>query len=352
MTDGRSALPPPVREAVTRERMDVPRPQGLAPADLDALVDIVLGKRRSDEPIRLDLAVRVLSGGADRRAAARALERVLVSRDIGTTGRVIAAQELGMLAASDAVSVLLGAAGDDDPRVRQAAFAALGRFGGRDVLEELTGASEMDPAARRQLNLTRALIVHREGLDGPFLPEARPAGSVDVDAMDETTLALSPAAAKDGSDSKQIAGGTFGLDVAASGYELRCGAATWTLLLNREIAPKGVDAERVFERPWVAGLLARWSLGGRASTVQHLVLTRPLGKSTLVDVVRTDGRVTYTGNAQREASGASFVIEDADGAAVPSVHVEGHADANGITIDRAATGTTRKAVRRTESVFP
>lgn len=351
MSDGHP-LSPRLQEVVARKRMDVPRPTGLSVADLDALVDVVLGKQRPDEPIRLDLAVRALSGGVDRRAAARALGQVLVSHDVGTTGRVIAAQELGMLAVSDAAPVLLSVTRDDDPRVRQAAFAALGRFGGRDSLEKLTGTSETDPAAGRQLALTRALIVHREGLDGPFLPETRPAGGFDVEAGDRTTLTLSPPAARDASHPKKIAGGTFAIEVAASGYDLRCGANSWTLLLNREVASKGVDAERVFERPWIAGLLAGWSRGGRVWTVQHVVLTRPLGKSALVDVVRKDGTVMYTGKAQREASGAAFVIEDADGAAVPSVHIEGHVDAGGITIDRAATGTTRKAERRTEPAFP
>ncbi|HEX2296760.1 MAG TPA: HEAT repeat domain-containing protein [Actinomycetota bacterium] len=349
-TDPQSRLSPALLAVVASDRRTRPRPSRLSADDRAALLDLVFAERHPGSTVRRDLAVRALAAGSEPRVAVDALAQILRARGIGTTERVIAADELGRLESEEAAAVLSRFTADDDPRVRQAVFAGLGRSGRTDALAALP-ESDPDAAARRQLLFARALVAHREGTDGAFLPEARAARG--EPGAQGAAVALRPPSGKGASDPGRVTGGTYAIDVAELRYELQCGGNTWTTLFNGDLVRAGgIDHQRLFERPWIAALLARWILEGREAIVQHVVLARPVDASVRLDVVRSDGTVTYTGTAERDASGLRFVVRAADGAAVPSVHVEGRAGADGVAFTRAVASSSRSGTRTPEPALP
>lgn len=348
-TDPQSRLSPALLAVVASDRMTRPRPSRLSAEDRAALLDLVVGEKAPDPEVRRDLAVRALAAGSDPRDAVNALAQVLRARAIGTTERVIAADELGRLETEETAAVLSRFTADDDPRVRQAVFAGLGRSGRTDALAALP-ESDPDAAARRQLLFARALIAHRAGVDGPFLPDG-PAARGEPGAQGAAAVDLRPPTGKGAPE--RVTGGTYAIDVAELRYELQCGGNTWTTLLNGDVVRAGgIDHQRLFERPWIAALLARWILEGREAIVQHVVLARPVDASVRLDVVRSDGTVTYTGSAERDASGLRFVVRAADGAAVPSVYVEGRAGPDGVAFIRAVASSSRGGTRTPEPALP
>jgi hypothetical protein len=239
-----------------------------------------------------------------------------------------------------------------DPRLQQAAFAALGLFADRSALNTLESLSEPgDEAARRQLSLTRVLIVHRNGLDGPFLPEMQgiPREPGAPERMNTVTLAMKTADAA-AADQARLRGSTYGIQLADWAYALRCGRAEWTMFGNRDLGSSITANDRLCERPWIAALLARWLPPGIAPTMQYLVLSRPAGRSIRIDVVRGDGEVLYTGSAELAGSALSFAISDVDRPQTAPTNLAGLLDSDGVRLDVAIVFDTRIATRQTEPV--
>ena len=75
-------------------------------------------------------------------------------------------------------------------------------------------------------------------------------------------------------DVRRLAGTRYGIELAPRGADLACAGADWLVLFHRELAPDAI-ARRLFDRPWIAALLARWHIRDKAAVVHHLALTRP-----------------------------------------------------------------------------
>lgn len=161
-----------VRELVNPDRLDRPEVGRLTRAEVQTLTAAVTDPRAFAEPVSVRHALHALAVGAKGEVAVPVLADVLAGRRTSETERVVVARELGGVATPAAEASLTRHVRERNPRVQQAVLAGLGTFAGPRTLRDLA-----DDATRRQLALTRALIAHRHGLDGPFLREARESGA-------------------------------------------------------------------------------------------------------------------------------------------------------------------------------
>jgi hypothetical protein len=349
----RPRLTPKIRRLVTPDRLAPPPVGRLTEAHVEALSAVATRPEQFEELVSAPRAIQALAAGASPQVAIPVLQSVLASRRASSTDRVVAARELGTIATPEARSALLRRVRDSDPRVQQAVFAALGIFAGPEVLRSLAGVREPeDFAARRQLAFTRALIAHRYGLDGPFLPEARGMPRRRGSPREMITLTLRPRTPRaTAADMERHLGPTYGIKFAERGYELRAGRAEWAVFVNREMTRSITSLERFFERPWIAAVLGRWFPERFANTTQYLVLTRPVDGSARIDVVRTDGEVMYTGTAEQIGEAISFAMADVDRPGTAPTNVRGRVGPEGLELDVTIPFGTRTGTQSTEPVI-
>jgi hypothetical protein len=148
-------------------------------------------------------------------------------------------------------------------------------------------------------------------------------------------------------DRARLTRSTYGIELAARAAALTCGRLQWTIFFNRELAP-GTMAERLFARPWIAALMARWFIEGKAAVVQHLVLTRPEGRAARIDIVRTDGELMYTGTEQAEGTGLAFSIADVERHGTAPLNLTGRVGARGIELVTIVASGRRISARSAE----
>ena len=348
------SLPPRIRELLGEDTYARPSVRSLAPADVELLTAIVQNDRRIEEPLSSHRAISMLAAGAEPEIVIPILEQVARNPAALRTNRIAALRGLGRIGTIETQKLLLEHTHDLDPRVQQAAFAALGLFADGAALDTLNSLSEpSDYAASRQLSLARALIAHRNGLGGPFLPEMQgnprePGASAQVNNV---TLEMKGAEVTVDEQSR-LRGSTYGIQLARRAYALRCGRADWTVFWNRDLGNLNIAYDRLFERPWIAALLARWLPARISATTQYILLSRPVGRSVRIDVVRGDGEVMYTGSAEPMRSTLSFAISDVDRQQTAPTKLAGLLDGDAVRLDVAVVSTTRDATRLTEATRP
>ena len=349
------SLPPAIRELVADQARGRRRVRSLSDAELQLLTAVARDEPGVDVPLSRHRALGVLATVASADVAVPVLEQVAGDRTAGRADRVAAVRGLGSVATLAAEELLLGFAADADPNVRREAFAALGTFAGMTALSTLAGLEETDDdASRRQLALARAAIAHREGADGPFLPEV--SGRRPDDPGPENRLAVSlelKSTEATTEDAERFGGPTFGIELADRVYGLRCGRAEWSVFVNRDLGSSFSARERLLlERPWIAALLARWAPPAVAITTQYLVLTRPVGRSARIDVSRTDGVVAYTGSAEPVDDALAFSITDVDRPQTVPTVLSGALEPDGIRLDAAVVAAERVGRRQTQPARP
>lgn len=339
---GRPRLTPKVAALVATDRLRRPRLGRLTPAQAAQLLEVAHGEQEFDEPVSVPRAIVALAAGRPE-TAMPLLEEVVADAGRAPADRRAAAEGLGHVASPDAERLLLRIVRDGDPRVQQAAFKALGLFGGPEVVRELAKVQARDAHALRQLTLAQALVVHRHGLpDGPFLPESPP-DRTRLTARSRTTdlslTEMSPQATTD--ERARLHGPTYGISLAERGLALRCGRNEWTVLLNEELGPTFRALTGLADRPWIAALLAlRYPVGLRATT-QYVVLARPDAGGVHLDVVRADGEAIYTGRTTADRARISFSITEVDRPAAAPVRLAGRISAKGIDLDLARAAPSR-----------
>lgn len=313
MAERPARLTPKIRELVASDRQGRPLAGRLTVAHVDVLAGIATGRLVFTEPVSSYRAIRTLAVAARPEISVPVLAQVLADRRAPTTDRVVAARELGHIATSDAESVLVRRVSDREPLVQQAVFSALGMCGGPSSLRKLARVTEPEgAAAQRQLVFARVLIVHRHGLDGPFLPETDTSGTRPGDPDDHLRVTFRARTAKaTAADRARFVGSTYGIRFTERAFSLRCGRVERTVFLNADVGGS-MSLDNLFDRPWIAAVVARWYLERKAASAQYLLLTRPLGSIVRLDVVRTDGEVMYAGSVDRRGAGLAFVIADVD----------------------------------------
>ena len=349
------SLTPKLRRLLSADARARSAVEALTPEELTALTAAARSNREPADGLASHRAIGLLALAARPEVAMPVLVAIAQDRSARATNRVAALNGLAQLASPDAQTALVAHARDAEPRVQIAALAALGQFADRSALSALDAVDGQDDATRRQLALTRALIAHREGLDGPFLPErqGQRRDAVAATRMSTLTLAMKSAEAT-AADLAKLTGPTFGVQPAARGYDLQCGRARWTVFGNAELGPAITANPRLFERPWILALAARWQPPGLGAAVQYLVLSRPAGRGVRLDVVRSDGEVVYTGTAEAAGVGLalSFTIADVDRPATAPTTFSGVLDANDVRLDVAILHDQRVGTRRTQPTRP
>lgn len=343
-------LTPKLRELVAADRLGRPPVGRLTAAQAELLALVARGKRELDEQVSAPRALAALATGRPE-SALPVLEAVLADPDAPRPDRVAAARGLGVVATPEAETLLLQSARDRDPRVQQAVFAALGWFGGPAVARELGKIRPADAHARRQLELARALAVHRHGLDGPFLSEA-PAARTRLTGRSKTTeLSLRAKTPKaTATDLGKVQGPLFGIAVAPRGYALECGEKEWTVFVNKGLDPSSGELARLRDRPWIAAVLCWWYPVRTIATTQYVLLTRPADDGAHIDVVRSDGEIVYTGTAESLAATTAFSIAEVERAGTAPVRMAGRLTSKGVELEVALAGPRRVGTRGTESV--
>jgi hypothetical protein len=280
------------------------------------------------------------------------LRAVLADGKAPRTDRIAAARGLGLIATAEAEQVLIKNVRAREPRVQQEVLAALGIFAGPAAARALSRlATPADPAGRLQLAFTRALIAHRHALDGPFLPEARAAERSPGRPEEMTTLTLRTRTAKTTAATlDRLRGPAYGINFADRAYSLHCGPADWTIFLNKDMGRSAISLTNLFDRPWIAAVLAQSLPRREAATTRFVMLTKPKDRQAHIDVVRADGEVVYTGMARPAGSAIAFALSDVERPGTAPLSIAGRVAARGIEVETAVAFAARVGVRETVSV--
>lgn len=244
--------------------------------------------------------------------AVAALQAALANKRLTMTERAVAARELGRIATPDAERALLRQSRSPDPRVQQYAFAALGLFAGPKAGRALSKVSAPeDIAAYRQLVFAAALIAHRHGLDGPFLAETPFVLRTRNRVKKVSGLkARTPGAKAAKTARSRFRGRDYGIKFADPMHSIDCAELRWELLLNADLGRSAASLSNLLKRPWIAGVLAKWLPDGEALYSKYVILTRPIGESVRIDIVRSDGEVVYVGTASLSDKGVRILLSD------------------------------------------
>lgn len=344
-------LTPKIRELVAVDRQSRPPVGRLTPAQVKLLADVARRRQEFEVPVSAARAIGALAAGAKPDAATPVLTTILADSKAPQTDRSAAARGLGSIATPRAERALLRHVRIRDPRVQQDVFAALGLFAGPAAARALDRlAPPADQAARGQLAFTRALVAHRHGLDGPFLREARAVERRPGRPAQMTTFALGTKTVRTtSSDLARLRGPTYGIDFAGRAFSLHCGPAEWAIFVNAEMGRSAMSLTNLFDRPWIAAVLAHWLPERETATARLVLLTRPAGKRVHIDVVRADGEVVYTGTAQQVESAIAFAISDVERPGTAPMSVSGRLTARGVEVEKSVVFAARVGVRETVS---
>jgi hypothetical protein len=345
------AVPPRLQTAVTRDGDGLRVVRTLARADVDRITAVARGDERQASALTRHRAISVLVDSVQPQLAIPLLAGIVREPAASRTTRIAAIAALGQIAMPDSQSVLTAMLADSEPRIRQATLKSLGQVANRSALPALNDlATRGDRAVAQQLQLTKALIAHREGLAGPFLAEAPRNARVPGDAESMRPVRFDVRSADEtAADLTRFQGPDYGLRFSARAYRLHCGRADWSLFVNADVGSL-TATESLLARPWIAGILARWMPPDVANATQYLLLTRPVGASVHLDVVRTDGAIVYTGSASPAGRDLSFDVADVERPQTARTHVAGALSEDGFRLDIARVVQTRGSQRRTEPI--
>jgi len=229
---------------------------------------------------------------------------------------------------------------DPQPQVRRAALAVIEQIGDQAALDALMTTQPLgDAASDRRLDLARALIAHRLGEDYPRLSEAAPLDrdlASDPGAVDLAFHELS--SAETSARFASLVSGGYGLQPSPLAHRMTCARGEYVVFVARQVES---DPDWVLQRPRLAAVVG-YVLGGRPA-VQFVVLSTPTGSGAGLEVVRTDGEVSYVGSVWPADGRLKFSVADVGrpgtapttvaGVLAPSIRLE-----RGTTVAGGASG--------------
>lgn len=350
------ALTPALRRLLTTDtEAGAERSAGSpSPAEIDWLTAAARGSANATPTLSPHRAIHVLAAAASAAVAIPVLDEIARNPDAAVTDRVAALRGLGRVATSDAQALLLHHATGANARLQQAALASLGLFADRSAFDALGSVPQpADPATLRQLAFTRALIVHRVGLVDAHLPDTQGIRWPTDDAGRSTGIGLEmkPANATR-ADRARLRGSIYGIRLAERAYALRCGNAQWSVFGNRELGPSITADDRLFRRPWIVALLARWMRPDVTAVTQYVVLSSPAGCTVRLQVFRADGELMYAGWGEPRGTGLYVEFSDVDRPQTAPTILTGVLDADGVRLETAFMAGTRIALRGAQPVNP
>jgi hypothetical protein len=347
-------LSPVVRRiiALDEKPMSIQLARRLTAAQVAELKAVVRGGVLPEGRFSRAHAIAALAQRDPSKDLAMILAVVVANSAEDRTTRATAAASLELIRHGAAETALIANIDTADPIVRSRVIRSLGVIGEEPALQALERASEpADEPGRRQLALARSLVAHRLGTASSFL-RLREGVDRPGDKKDAIPLTMRQIDRKAiAKDRKALRGTDFGVKVSDRiGFSVSAGSARWTLFLNRDIVnPSGFA--RLFERPWIAGLMSRYDEWTKGNTVQYVVLTDPDDGGASVMIVRTDGELFHSGHASRRDEGLfGFSVLSVDHPGAASTKVLGHLTPKGVTLDLVAAFGRRKQKQRGETV--
>lgn len=350
--DTSKRLTPKIRELVATDRLGRPPVGRLQPGHVEALAEVARDPSGYDESVSARRALTALATSAPPQDAVPVLTEVLSDPRAARADRIAAARGLARVATPEAAAALARHLRERDPRVQQAVLAALGQIGGPGELAEIGKLPRpADQATRRQLDFTRALIAHRHGLEGPFMPDVRAASPEDVSDDRRAPVAFRlQSEGPTGEDRDRLVGSTWGIELAERSYAVECGRASFTVFVNVDVGASVTSAGRVFERPMIAGVVAQRYPPGVRATPRFIVLTRPAGDGARLEVVRADGRIRYVGEITPKGTGWAFRVTNTEQPATADTLLTGHVTGRGVQLDAAFSSPRRDTPETTSAL--
>jgi hypothetical protein len=316
--------------------LSVPRARRLLPAQLAQLKEIVRGTTVPDRPYSRARAVSALVQREQSAEVAGLLAQVMANPNETMAARLAAAASLELIPLPETQSALIAHLDEADPLVRLRVIRSLGAIGDEEALAALERAKvPATDAGRRQLAFSQAVVAHRLGRPGRQLRFREGVDRRTPARKELIALTLRPIRkATILKERKALRGTDFGMEVSSrAGFILRAGDAQWTVFVNRDLVAL-TGFSRMFARPWITALLARYDERTKSTAVQYVVLTDPDHDGAKIMVARPDGELFYTGHATKRGSGLfSFAMLDVERPGTAPTKVTGHLTPKGVSLD-------------------
>jgi hypothetical protein len=350
-------LPSRVARIVSSDRRPPTRPiiRRLSADDVAVLKDVIRGRVVPPGPFDVGRAINAVALREPSPDVSRLLAAFLADDRQPAVDRAVAAASLPLLPQPESQAGLIASLHVPDPQVRLRVIRSLGAVGDADALAALermpTPGSE---AEQRQLAFSKSVIAHRLGRPSDHLPAVSGVERQARSKRDLITLTLRPMMGRTiAAERRAFRGPDYGMRASERvGFALRAGEARWTVFVNAEIAGLA-GFSRMFERPWIIALLARWDERTEGSAVQYVVLTDPATGGAAITVVRPDGEIFYSGHAARRAGGLfSFSVSDVDRPGTAPTTVKGHLTLRGLELDAVVPFGRRRNQSQGEDVRP
>jgi HEAT repeat protein len=320
-------------------------------APLETVMDVAAGgTAHADLGDRLQALSTLVR--RDPKLAIEPLTRILGRRREDADLRIVAATLLLQMEPEQAERALLRNLGTDEPDVRYRIIKSLGRVGGMRALRRLDRLpAPAGEAEAKGLAFAKALIAYRHGIDRDdiaFVKGVRRKPGVPGQLLElRIKRVLSGPRIAEVVDS--LGQDTFGIQLTRDlVFDIDVGRAHWTLLLNRDANREGM-LERIGERRWLLGLLALRAPATGTHSVQYVVLTKPVGAQTQILVLRSDGELVYSGQAELSPEGLGFHVSDVKRRGTAPTRVEGRLTGRGFQLSVVLPFRMRKDKRRAQT---
>lgn len=352
MTIQTKKLPPTIGELVAPGRkvpVGIDRRQKLTAAQLRSLRSVVGRDILPATPVSMPNAISALASFDPSEETADILSGLVVNEWEDQKIRATAAIALRRIPTSE--DALVRALSVPDPILLQRVVQSLGAVGGPKSLRQLERLSvEGAPSLGQQIVFAKELIAARAGIDEEYRVDPR--GVTRKPGKDDKVLPMTMKKLRRKTVESQLSklvDTRYGIDIGSWAFGVTAGNANWTLFMNEQLQEAG-GFGALFERPWLVGILPRWDHQTNTGSVQHLILSRPSGRTANVRVIRTDGEVVYTGPVKRVRDLLSFSIRDVARRGTAPTNVHGRLTATGLEIEMASPFAQRKNAGQGESL--
>ena len=269
-------------------------------------------------------------------------ERLLLNEQESASIRYLAATALGRINTEPALELLISATqtirvGD----VLAAVVRSLGRIGNKKALAAICRVKEqLTGFAAPQAQFAAALISHRLGLPGNDLPASDRNEYLELPGGTENLFQVRQANATEVDGCLQsLAEQPFGINLAETGYQIRCGRHDWMLLFNRDFT--GQDAvTKLQAQKALPGIIATRNQETGMYSVAFLLLTSPLAQPNRFDVLiySSNGGPIFGGSAQTVGGKAEVSIRSVSRPGALPVDVRGIFEAGRVDFERTLSG--------------
>ena len=319
--------------------------------DLVCLREIVERKAIPPTEFSMPSAMYALARCDSSAEAVQVLGHFIGNEDETVLDRIIAAIVLRVSSGEAIEETLIQYLGVTQSVIRDQVIKSLGTLGGPAALKALDRFGEFPRMSSREiLTFARALITHRLGLVGEFEGYSRRPGRIPKEYTGRKKLRLQPLdQEKLDAQVRKLEDTRYGIEPGMHAFEFKAGRARWTLFLNSALDE---SSKTLFRQKWITALIARWDDRTDRASVQFLVLTQPVDDNDVqISVVRTDGRLMYTGKFAQNDEGLKFALTHVDRPGAVPLKAEGRVTKEGVAVAAAFSEAERTPTQSGDGVI-